>query len=235
MRDDSALGSMAPAPFITGISMKALRSDAQRRHHAKADASRMLSACYYEPEEAFLEEDIFGQLEGALSILAPEHASDAQALGAFFRETDYEDLRIDYTRLFLGPFGIRAKPYGSVYLNGGNVVMGDSTMAVVALYREGGFHVAEAFTEMPDHVAVELEFLYLLNARLGEDHVDTVERDRLVGLGRSLLDDHLGRWIVPFTEAVRKGASTDFYRKLADLTRRCVLDALREPATAQLP
>lgn len=212
--------------------MEDFQSDAQRRHRAKASVYRMLSACYYEPDDAFLEEDIFGQLEGALSVLAPEHASDAQALGAFFREAGYEELRIDYTRLFLGPFGIPAKPYGSVYLDGGNVVMGDSTMAVLALYREGGFHVAEAFTEMPDHVAVELEFLYLLNARLAEDHVESVERERLAGLGRSLLGEHLGRWVVPFTEAVKRGACTDFYRKLSDLTRHVVLDDLREPAMA---
>ena len=195
----------------------------------------MLSACYYEPEESFLEEDVFGQLERALSSLDSERAKDAKSMGASFRDTSCEDLRIDYTRLFLGPFDIRSKPYGSVYLDSGNVVMGDSTMAVLALYGEGGFHVAEAFTEMPDHVAVELEFLYLLNARLGEGRIASIERDRLAGLERSLLDEHLGQWIVPFTEAVKKGAGTDFYRKLADLTRYFILDAQREPAAAPLP
>ena len=158
-----------------------------------------------------------------------------ERMGACFRETSHEDLRIDYTRLFLGPFNIRSKPYGSVYLDGGNIVMGDSTMAALALYREGGFHIDEAFAEMPDHVVVELEFLYLLNARLGDGHVETSERDRLAALERSFLDEHLGRWIIPFTEAVQKGSGTDFYGKLADLTRRFILDALREPAAAPRP
>ncbi|MEW7989033.1 MAG: molecular chaperone TorD family protein [Candidatus Thiodiazotropha sp.] len=61
-------------------------------------------------------------------------------MGRCFREIGCEELRIDYTRLFLGPFNIRSKPYGSVYLDRGNVVMGATTMAVLALYREGGFH-----------------------------------------------------------------------------------------------
>ncbi|MES9925259.1 MAG: molecular chaperone TorD family protein [Candidatus Thiodiazotropha endolucinida] len=215
--------------------MENLQNDVQRRHQAKADACRMLSACYYEPEEAFLEEDIFGQLEQALSALDSECAAEAQVMGACFREISYEDLRIDYTRLFLGPFNIRSKPYGSVYLDRGNVVMGDTTMAVLALYREGGFHVAEAFTEMPDHVAVELEFLYLLNARLGDGHTESNERNRLAELERSLLDEHLGQWIVPFTEAMKEGSCTAFYGKLADLTRRFVLDALRQPGMVLLP
>ena len=230
MHDDSALGPMTPAPFIGEGSMEDLQSEAQRRRHARADVCRMLSACYYEPEDAFLEEDVFGQLQQALSILGSERASDVQAMDASFRETRREDLRVDYTRLFLGPFAIRAKPYGSVYLDGPNVVMGDSTMAVLALYREGGFRVDEAFTEMPDHVAVELEFLYLLNARLGEGDVETIERDRLARLERRLLDEHLGRWMIPFTAAMKSGAGTDFYRKLADLTRAFIAEDLREPA-----
>ena len=226
---------MTPAPFIGEVFVEAVQSDAQRRFHGKADVYRVLSACYYEPEDAFLEEGVFGQLDRALSVLGSEWATDAQAMEARFRETRCEDLRVDYTRLFLGPFGIRAKPYGSVYLDGSNIVMGDSTMAVLALYREGGFRVDEAFTEMPDHVAVELEFLYLLNARLGEGHVETIERERLARVKRLLLDEHLGRWIVPFTEAVKSGASTDFYRKLADLTQRFILDDRRAPAPAPVP
>ncbi len=225
-----------PRPLsLLEIPMADLRNDTHRRHHAKADAYRLLSACYYEPEEAFLEEDVFGQLEQALSVLDSEQAADAKAMGGCFRDTSHEELRIDYTRLFLGPFNIRSKPYGSVYLDGGNIVMGDSTMAALALYQEGGFQVTEAFTEVPDHVAVELEFLYLLNTRLGDGRVETSERDRLAALERSLLTEHLGRWIIPFTEAMRKGAGTGFYGKLADLTRRFVLYALREPATATIP
>ncbi len=215
--------------------MKELQSDVQHRHHAKADVYRLLSACYYEPEEAFLEEDVFGQLEQALSALDSERAVDAKAMGAYFHESSVEDLRIDYTRLFLGPFDIRSKPYGSIYLDGNNIVMGKSTMALLTLYRDGGYHVAENFSEMPDHVAVELEFLYLLNTRLAEDYVEAAERDRLSGLGRSLLVEHLGQWIIPFTEAVKKGAFTDFYRKLAVLTQSFILDELREPNPALPP
>ena len=212
-----------------------LVNDIQRRHHAKADAYRLLSACFYEPEKAFLEEDVFGQLEQALSVLDAGYADDAQAVGRCFRETGLEDLRIDYTRLFLGPFDIRSKPYGSVYLDGGNMVMGDSTMAALALYREGGFVVDEAFAEMPDHVVVELEFLYLLNTRLGDGHVENGERERLAALERRFLGEHLGRWVTPFTEAMQKGACTDFYVKLSALTQRFVLADLREPAAVPSP
>ena len=163
----------------------------EKLRYAKADVYRLLSACYYEPEEAFLEENVFGQLEQALTALDSKHVIDAKSMGEYFRQSSVEELRIDYTRLFLGPFGIRSKPYGSVYLDGKNTVMGESTMALLSLYQDGGFHVAESFSEMPDHVAVELEFLYLLNTRLAEDGAEVKERDRLSTLERRLLEEHL--------------------------------------------
>ena len=215
--------------------MQDLLNDTQRRRRSKADAYRLLSACYYEPEEAFLEEDVFGQLEQALTASDSKRAADVKNVGECFRGASQEDLRLDYTRLFLGPFNIRSKPYGSVYLDRGDTVMGDSTMAALALYSEGGFQVDEAFEEMPDHVAVELEFLYLLNARLGDGQSDNGERDFLAALECRFLMTHLGRWITPFSKAVEEGAATDFYKNLADLTRCVVLDELREPATGPQP
>mgnify|MGYP001811996920 FL=1 len=235
MHCDLALGSVTPVLFVTGISMQDLRNDTQRRHRGTADAYRRLSAGDYDPEVAFLEEAVFGQVEQALMTSDSKWTADVRPLGACFRDASQEDLRLDYTRLFIGPFHIRSKPYGSVYLDRGNIVMGDSTIAALALYSEGGFQVAEAFEEMPDHVAVELEFLYLLHARLGDSDSDTGERDSLAALERRFLATHLGRWITPFSKAMEEGARTDFYRKLADLTRRLVLDDLREPATAPQP
>lgn len=210
-------------------------SKTYQHHLARADSCRLLSACYYEPDKAFLEEDIFGQLERALSTLKSEPGGEAEALGTCFREADQDALLLDYTRLFLGPFNILAKPYGSIYLDGDQVIMGDSTMAVMARYREGGFQIDESFSEVPDHVAVELEFLYLLNARLGNRDTQADQRAHLAALKHSFLSEHLGRWVTPFTEAMESAADSGFYQKVAALTRRLVLDDLQETAAQPRP
>ena len=198
---------------------------------AKADAYRLLSACYYEPEDAFLKDGLFTQLEEALSTCDPELSGEAAAMEASFQAAGRDDLLLDYTRLFLGPVDIRAKPYGSIYLDGDNVVMGNSTLEVLQLYQEGGFQVGEAFDEMPDHVAVELEFLFLLNARLGNGQYEPGDDKRLAALKGRFLSEHLGRWIASFTSAMKNGAGTEFYESLADLTCRFVLDDLRRTVT----
>ncbi len=201
------------------------------RHLARADVYRLLSACFYQPEEAFLEEELFGQLKTAMAVASPRLVPEAAALEDAYRGAGQDNLMLDYTRLFLGPFDILAKPYGSVYLDGEKIVMGDSTLQAMALYGDGGFEVAEDFKEMPDHVAVELEFLYLLSFRIGQDG-DVGGRAPLMALKRRFLAEHLGDWFSLLAAAIRQGAETDFYKQLADLTEQVLREDLQELAEA---
>lgn len=197
---------------------------------ARETCARLLAACYYEPEVHLLEEDVFGVLCRAAQTLDGGLAETACRLGAAFAAETQETLLLDYTRLFLGPFGILAKPYGSIWMEGEKVVMGDSTMAVLDLFREGGFELDEEFREVPDHIAAELEFLYLLHFQANEARRrgDAAGVAKATQLKRQLLRDHLGHWIVPFAAAMRGGAETAFYKILTDLTAVFVLRELEE-------
>lgn len=188
-------------------------------NQARASVYRLLSACFYQPEQAFLEEDIFGQLNDALGLVSDDLALSGQKLGEAFRGENLDLLLLDYSRLFLGPFDIPAKPYGSVYLDGQKVVMGDSTLNVLANYRQGDCELAADFREVPDHVAVELEFLYLLTCR-ENDALAAGQQDRFVEtaiLRKEFLKNHLGRWVTPFCRRLHEHAGTGFYRQLAEI------------------
>lgn len=191
---------------------------------AREDICRILSACYYQPGPELREEQVFEKLARAAELVEPALADEARALGESFAAVSLENLLLDYTRLFLGPFEIWAKPYGSVWLEGDRVVMGDTTMAVRELYAEGGFELAADFREVPDHVAAELEFLYLLVFKENEARRagDAPALQAASALRRRFLREHLGRWVEPFTAAVLRSAGTDFYRRLADFTERFV-------------
>lgn len=182
--------------------------------------SRLLAACYYQPEAHLVEENVFDTLVRAAEQLDPALADNTRQLAASFTVANLQELLLDYTRLFLGPIGILAKPYGSVWLEGEKVVMGDSSMAVLDLYREGGFELDEYFREVPDHIAAELEFLYLLNFQQNEAHRanDSEAWAKAANLKSRFLQNHLGRWVNPFTAAMTAGAETDFYKALAAVT-----------------
>lgn len=187
---------------------------------AREDLCRFLAACHYEPDAAFAEEQVFDSMATAARRLDPQLEAGARRLGEAFAAQDLQELLVDYTRLFLGPPSPLAAPYGSVWLSGENAVMQESTVALQGLYGEAGFELDEELAEMPDHVAVELEFLYLLTfkqneARRSGEEVAIAAWNQLHDL---FLRGHLGAWIAPFTQAVKANAGTAFYRELADLT-----------------
>lgn len=193
---------------------------------ARADLARLLAACFYEPGPEFAEERLFESMAQAAARIDPSLAEAAGRLGEAFAAGDAQELLVDYTRLFVGPTGALAQPYGSVWLEDGSSLMRESTVAVNALYDEGGFELAEDFRDLPDHVAAELEFLYLLLFRRAEAarNADPAAAERFAQTQRRFLDEHLGRWVTPFAAAIRDGAQTAFYRGLGGLAESFVRD-----------
>ena len=169
---------------------------------ARADLFRFLAACYYEPAPEFAEERLFDSLAAAAERVDPELAERARHLGKAFAEQSLDSLRVDYTRLFIGPSDVYARPYAAVWT--------EQETDVASIYSEAGFDIGEDFHERPDHIAVELEFLYRLVYRAADD-----TRRRFVG-------HHLATWIAPFCAAVQADAGTMFYRELACLTERVI-------------
>lgn len=191
---------------------------------AREDLCRYLAACYYEPDPAFEEEGMFGNLLAAARQIDASLAHHAEKMQQEFTNTDLNDLLIDYTRLFIGPMDILAKPYGSYWLEEEKTLMGESTIAVQALYHEAEFEMDEEFKELPDHIAAELEFLYLLIFRENEarNAKDAAKLSPVIELQRRFLQAHLGAWISKFSDAIRSSSRCGFYRELAELTERFI-------------
>jgi putative dimethyl sulfoxide reductase chaperone len=207
------------------------------RHAALTDLARFIAACYYEPETVFVEAGLFDSMSEAASHVDAELEALARRLGPAFEHQPLQELLVDYTRLFLGPVQALAQPYASVWLSGQNQLMQAPTLDVMALYDQAGFEVDGDFQELPDHVAVELEFLYLLLWRENEARAtgDAAALDVIASTKRDFLDQHLGRWLGPFVLAMHDGAQTEFYETLAQLTERFVrLSATESPQPAAL-
>ena len=137
-----------------------------------------------------------------------------------------EALKADFARLFVGPYTLLAAPYGSIYLEEGRTLMGDSTLDARDFYRDAGVDMDPAFMDAPDHIAVELEFLHLLVFR----EVEAMRRGNVneaaqrVQEQAAFLARHLGLWVAPFSKSVENAAETSFYRSLAEATRIFVLE-----------
>jgi TorA maturation chaperone TorD/Pyruvate/2-oxoacid:ferredoxin oxidoreductase delta subunit len=125
-------------------------------------------------------------------------------------------LESEFTRLFLGPERPVAYPYESVYREG--KVMGDCTVAVRQHYTAEGLASEDHF--LPDHVAVELEFMAHLALREAEAWERDDEDEALACLRRqeAFLSEHLGRWLPSFCQRVLASEAHPFYASLAQRT-----------------
>jgi TorA maturation chaperone TorD len=128
-----------------------------------------------------------------------------------------EELLVEYSRLFIGPFGVIAPPYGSVYLDGERRVMGDSTMKVIGMYRNEGLSGSSDARELPDHVAVELEFMsYLVFKEIKAlETSDLRAAAAAVEKQERFSGEILRRWIPPFCEMIKENTENGFYTALA--------------------
>ena len=185
----------------------------------RGDCYKLLSACFYLPKkEIYLEEKVFKTLTSLLNTLCPDAAIFSAAMEETIQKYSNEDLAVEYARLFVGPFELKAPPYGSVYLDGGRRVMGDSTIEVVRIYEKAGMVMDKDFKELPDHIAVELEFMYYLIYKEMEA-LEKSEKDKALAFGETrnrFFNRFLSPWIPPFCEKIKETTDNHFYIALAD-------------------
>ncbi len=195
---------------------------------ARGNAFKLLAECYLMPDRNILEK--IHDLTDKLHCICPEVAGLIQESNSKCKnDLDTEKLKVDYARLFVGPYSLPAPPYGSVYLEAERRIMGDSTLHALEIYRETGLDMAQDFNDAPDHIAVEQEFMYYLvfeeiKASAGGFYtiaVDYVEKQK------SFLKTHLGAWIPAFSTQIVENAETEFYKNLPYLTTQCVRKNLK--------
>jgi len=189
------------------------------RERFRADSYRFLSACFCLPQkELFSQEDIFKSLTHVLGGICPEAVAFSSQMEKAFSEAKEEELKVEYARLFVGPYELKAPPYGSIYLDGERKVMGNSTMEVIKLYEEAGLVMDKDFKELPDHIAVELEFMYYLIHKEVEA-LERSEKDKATALKETrnhFFNRLFSPWVPPFCEKMKESTNNPFYINLAD-------------------
>jgi len=183
----------------------------------RAAAYKVLAECYYLPDGKLLKtlDDVGKACGGFFS----------QVVRSAPKANDLDRHRVDYSRLFLGPFKLLAPPYGSVYLEDGKF-MGNSTFAARDLYEQEGLDIV--LKDAPDHINAELEFMYFLVLKEAEarENSDLKEAAGFHDKQASFLQVHLGRWVRRFAHNIEGNTQTGFYRALGLATKNFVLEDL---------
>lgn len=195
--------------------IKFLSSQLQRAHSYK-----LLAECYYPPDEKLIK--MLNSLKKLEEGAYLEITENIPKMG------DIELLKIDYAKLFFGPYKLLASPYGSVYLEGSGQVMGNSTVEVKKRYQKEKLNIT--LKQPPDHIAIELEFMYFLifKEMKASESSNPKNRSGYLKKQKSFLETHLGRWVSEFADSVIANAQTKFYRDLASQTKLLVKEDLKK-------
>jgi len=196
------------------------REEFLRHEEVRCESYRLLAQCYYLPDKELVE-----ALEHS-EELARWHRPEGD--GNTWTDNDIDSLKVDYTRLFMGPYHSLASPYGSVYLEKVRKVMGDSTVDARQRYKEAGLDVS--LKEAPDHVAIELEFMYYLVYR----EVEAIINDNETNIAlyrkkqKDFLQNHLGKWVSEFTDNISANTEIVFYQDIARITKSLITEDLAQ-------
>ena len=175
---------------------------------------KFLSECYILPDEERIQmlrsygEYLPNSFVYLIDIISDNHNLD--------------QLILDFSRLFLGPLNLLAPPYGSIYLEGRKKLMGESTNNILEWFASENLELE--INDIPDHIAFELEFMYVLILREMQAREEKNETEILDYLNKQneFLKLHLGSWIKEFTKCMKDGASSSFYKELAKQTKKFI-------------
>ncbi len=127
-----------------------------------------------------------------------------------------EQVKSEYTRLFIGPEELIAPPWESVYRGKEAILFQELTLEVRKAYRAFGMQ-AEAFRRVPDDsLALELAFMSTLSGRALDAFRREDGSEVRTNLNGSLafLKEHLLLWVPLFLERVKKSPTNLLYPQL---------------------
>lgn len=196
------------------------------KEHARAGTFNVFTALLCQPEEDLIKSDeIFETLKSALNIVNPDCSKIVSRMQKATKQNTTQELLIEYARLFIGPFKTLVPPYSSLYF-GSDTLMSDETVWVIDFYRKSGLKSDKRIKDVPDHIAIETEFMYwLIHNEINA--LDAGDRDKSFSLWenqREFFNKHYKRWVPKFCAKVATETNTEYFKVLAECLNRFIND-----------
>jgi len=197
--------------------MDKMKQDVESRIAMYALVSRLMLV---EVDEAFL--NSIEQDEEILNLL-PNYKQWKKREEHDLKTLINEYYNVDFANLFV----MHLVPYESFYAREDQMIESGGVNPVLELYNALDFRVklSEARVVSPDHIGVELEFMYMLNVALkkaleAEDAEGVCE---LLQIQHGFLKDHLLEWAPMFLINAKRESRTPLYHDGSELTLEFLL------------
>lgn len=199
------------------------------KEQARGTVFNLFTALLCQPDEELVNSvHVFDTLNSAFKIVATECVSDVNWLKESISQYSVTELLVEYTRLFIGPFGLVAPPYSSVYFGDNNVLMSEETLRVINFYTRMGLKFnAEEVKDAPDHVVIETEFMYhlLFNEAKELEAGNIAQAEHFWQSQHEFFTKHYQKWVPKFCKKITDNTKNDYYKELAGCLSKFVTTA----------
>lgn len=182
---------------------------------------RILATAFSPPKSEM--ENIYSDLLHTHSTLRPTETSLEEPSP---EDSNLATLKKEYLRLFVGPGHVLCPPYEAVHRKDRpkferGLVMGPSTADVQQAYLEAGLNLAETYTDLPDHIAAEMEFMHFLCAEETKlaTQGNNQESTKMRRIQREFHKNHIEPWVGDFADCILHSTTSPFYRVTANVLK----------------
>jgi TorA maturation chaperone TorD len=194
--------------------------------HARASVFNVFTALLCQPEEDLIRNnEVFDTLKQALNNVNPDYSEIVGRMQEAVKQSTAQELLIEYTRLFIGPFKTLVPPYSSLYF-GDDTLMSEETIWVIDFYRKVGLKFDEETKDVPDHIAIETEFMYWL-VHNEINALDSGDRDRSFSLWENqqeFFDKHYKKWAPKFCTKVATETNNEYFKLLSECFNKFITE-----------
>jgi len=195
---------------------------------AEADIYRLLSLCFAYPDRETREtiHSLAVEMGEAIGSLPFDIHREFLSFMDSLKGLPLGEMEGEYTELFMTR--MLCSPYETAYGRGGLDkvrILSD----IGGFYKAFGLSISDKDSDMPDHIAIEMEFLGLLSIKEAYGLEQGLKEmvDVCASAKRIFLEDHLGRWTAAFCRNLSERTTKDFYRSIALLTSRFIEGEVR--------
>jgi TorA maturation chaperone TorD len=180
----------------------------------KAPFCQILATLFYPPNQELVKQIYQGNIYSFFQKYSQPYGKDTDLIRGFFMEGDPKSLLKDLSEAYESLFGLGGESISLVesyykpwtldphwplpFASSKGLLMGDSALHLLEIYRLCNLEVAEEFRGRPDHLALELEFLSYLYRWATDLEV------------KQFIEDHLD-WISLLKEKLKRFDPHPFY------------------------
>jgi TorA maturation chaperone TorD len=190
----------------------------------RAEIINLFSALFCQPEEGVTKnKKTYETLISLLEVVNTDCVTDALKMQQSASKYSFQELIVEYARLFIGPFKIPVPPYSSMYFQE-KTLMSEVTMWVMEMYKHAGLNFDTNTKDLPDHIVVETQFLYYLLFNLVNElkNGNIEDAKRYNDLMHYFVNQHYRKWVPEFCNKITDNTHNSFYQSLAECFEKFV-------------